>query len=502
MASVFLDRVPEAFARRHLVLGRVGDDGVERLAFAPSSGRAAVHNAGVRTGLAPEAQASDAESLAREIDAAYAPLAGGAEAVGAPVAGNEAGPALPDVEASLVGALRAEESELLATDGKGPVSRLVDAIIFDAIGRRASDVHVHPVADRTLVRYRLDGVLTTVRELPMRLAAPMISRVKVLASMDVAERRSPQDGRATVTIGRTVGAVGRSIDVRVSSIPTSYGERLVLRLLDTDRDRSLTTLEAVGMPPEVLGPFQDRCGRTSGMVLVTGPTGSGKTTTLYAALRWIVGRPDAIGLNVLTIEDPVEYDLSALGVRADGGPLPISQTQVDPRKGLTFASGLRHMLRQDPDVIMVGEVRDQDTARIALQASLTGHLVLSTLHTSDSVGAVTRLADLGAERFLIASCLSAVLAQRLVRRVHAPCEGRGCAGCLATGFRGRTGLFELLCLDAGLRALISAGSAEADLRAAAAATGLRTLAEHGRSLVEAGWTTAREIARVCDGGEA
>ncbi|MBL8990092.1 MAG: type II/IV secretion system protein [Phycisphaerae bacterium] len=500
MRSVFLDRVPEAFARRHLVLGRMGADGVERLAFASSSGGAAVHNAAAHTGLEPEALASDPETLAREIDAAYAPRAGGAGSVG-PEDQGEPGKPEGDVEATLAGALRAGESELLATDGKGAVSRLVDAIVFDAIGRRASDVHIHPVADRTLVRYRLDGVLTTVRELPVRLAAPMISRVKVLASMDVAERRTPQDGRATVTIGRSAGVPGRSVDLRVSSIPTSYGERLVLRLLDTERDRSLTTFEAVGMPPEVLGPFRERCGRASGMVLVTGPTGSGKTTTLYAALRWIAGRRDAVGLNVLTIEDPVEYDLSALGERPGGGPLPISQTQVDPRKGLTFASGLRHMLRQDPDVIMVGEIRDQDTARIALQASLTGHLVLSTLHTSDSVGAVTRLCDLGAERFLIASCLSAVLAQRLVRRLHAPCGGRGCDGCLSTGYRGRTGLFELLCVDAGVRALISGGSSEAEIRAAGAASGLRTLAEHGRVLVDAGWTTANEIARVCDGAD-
>ncbi len=341
-------------------------------------------------------------------------------------------------------------------------------------------MHVQPLDDRTLVRYRLDGVLHTARELPRTSTASVVSRIKVMGRMDIAERRIPQDGRATVTIGT------RPVDLRISTLPTSYGERAVLRLLDNSQQ--LCDFDQIGMPPEVATPFLERAQRTNGIILVTGPTGSGKTTTLYSTLR----RIGSAQINIMTIEDPIEYELSTTG-------LAVSQSQINPRKGVTFANGLRHILRQDPDVVMVGEIRDAETARMAIQASLTGHLVFSTLHTNDAASAVTRLVDLGIEAYLVSASLSAVLAQRLVRLIHDQCQGQGCEDCLDTGFRGRTGLFELMVIDEPTRELISRGAALADLRTAAQASGLRTLREEGQRLVAAGRTTRTEAHRVVEG---
>jgi type II secretory ATPase GspE/PulE/Tfp pilus assembly ATPase PilB-like protein len=248
------------------------------------------------------------------------------------------------------------------------------------------------------------------------------------------------------------------------------------------------------MPPEVANPYLDRAGRANGMILLTGPTGSGKTTTLYATLSRI-GTP---GLNVMTIEDPIEYELSGPGAGAAAG-LSISQSQVNPRKGITFATGLRHILRQDPDVVMVGEIRDEETARIAVQASLTGHLVFSTLHTNDAASAITRLIDLGIEPYLVSASISAVLAQRLVRKLHPPCKGAGCDECLKTGFRGRTGLFELIVIEEGIRELISSEAQLAQIRQAARSAGTRTLREDGEHLAQTGITTIAEVHRVVHG---
>ena len=390
------------------------------------------------------------------------------------------------------------DRDLLSTEGKGPVVRLVDALLFEALALGASDVHIQPVADRTLVRYRLDGVLRTMRELPPKLAPAVVSRIKVMGRMDIAERRLPQDGRATVTVGapgrggraeaggggsgdRADG--GRAVDLRVSTLPTSHGERAVLRLLD--QRRQLCEFDRLGMPASVAEPFMRCARRSSGIVLVTGPTGSGKTTTLYSTLRQ-VGSP---GVNVMTIEDPIEYELSTVGVA-------ISQAQVNPRKGVTFATGLRHILRQDPDIVMVGEIRDGETARIAIQSSLTGHLVFSTLHTNDAASALVRLVDLGVEPYLVGASLLAVLAQRLVRTVHGPCGGGGCAECAGTGYRGRTGIFELLVVSEGIRALVVRNAPLADIRAAARANGMRTLQEVGERLVREGVTTRLEVERV------
>jgi general secretion pathway protein E len=390
----------------------------------------------------------------------------------------------------------------LNTEQKGPIPRLVDVLLFESIGRGASDIHIQPLADEVLVRYRVDGVLATARSVPLRLAAAIVSRIKVMARMDVAERRAPQDGRATVVIGRGRGAssqAGKAVDLRISTLPTSFGERVVIRLLYADQASDRATMESLGMPQTVAAAYLDRAGRSSGIVLVTGPTGSGKTTTLYATLRWIISR-SSTGGRAADVND-----LSAAATPVAGTPrsrsLPISQTQVDPKKGLTFASGLRHILRQDPDVIMVGEIRDAETARIAIQASLTGHAVFSTLHTNDAPSAISRLIDLEVEPFLICSTVSAVLAQRLVRLVHRDCRGEGCPGCLGTGFKGRRGLFELLLMNDEVRELVAQRQSAALLRDSAVAGGMRTLTDEGRRLIEEGLTTTAEVQRVTLGVE-
>ncbi len=473
VSESFRKLVPRDFARAHLILSQGERDGVEHLVVAESADPAAVFNVGVRLRRPIVAVVADGEAIARAIDEAYGQRDGEA----APTEAADVG----GVEPGEIDRLLAEaDRDLLSTQGKGPVVKLVDALLFEALGKAASDVHVQPLEDRALVRYRLDGVLHTVREIPRRLTPAVVSRIKVMGRMDIAERRIPQDGRATVTIGR------HRIDLRISTLPTSYGERAVLRLLDTSRQ--LCDFDRLGMPPEVAEPFVDRASRTNGIILVTGPTGSGKTTTLYSTLRRI-GSPQ---VNIMTIEDPIEYELSSTG-------LAISQSQINPRKGVNFATGLRHILRQDPDVVMVGEIRDAETARIAIQASLTGHLVFSTLHTNDAASAVTRLVDLGVEPYLVSASLSATLAQRLVRLTHRGCGGAGCDECLGTGFKGRTGLFELMTIDEGIRELISIGASLGELRAAARARGMRTLREEGRRLVEEGRTTADEAARVVEG---
>ena len=476
----FLSLIPRDFAREHLVLSLGRTNGTERLAVAEGTDPAAVFNVGVRLGVAVEPVVTDAESIARRVDEVY----GREEESGATETVTET---LDDADIDRL--LNEADRDLLSTQGKGPVVKLVDAILFEALSRRASDVHFQPLDDRTLVRYRLDGVLHTVRELPRRVTPAIVSRIKVMGRMDIAERRVPQDGRATVTIGDSPHKgreTGRAIDLRISTLPTSYGERAVLRLLDNAQQ--LCDFDQLGMPPDVAERYLDRARRSSGIILLTGPTGSGKTTTLYSTLR-LIGSPE---VNIMTIEDPIEYELSTVG-------LAISQAQVNPRKGVTFATGLRHVLRQDPDVVMVGEIRDAETARIAIQSSLTGHVVFSTLHTNDAPSAVTRLIDLGVEPYLVSSSLSAVLAQRLLRLRHAECGGEGCEACLGTGFRGRTGLFELMVMDELLRELVASAAPLAQIRAAAEVAGLRTLRIEGQRLVGAGRSTETEVHRVVEG---
>lgn len=496
----FLARVSHDFARRHLILSEGLKGGEERLVAAEHAKATAVFNVGVRLKRPVRVRHAAPEEIASAIDRAYADAAGAAASAAESDVPSVVVVGSGNVESDLDAAVREAERDLLNTQGKAPAVRLVDLVLFEALLRGASDVHVQPVRDRTLVRYRLDGALHTVRELPGSLAGSVVSRIKVMARLDVAERRSPQDGRATVTVGGSAGGQsGRRVDLRISILPSTYGERVVLRLLDPSRSPHLLNFSALGMPPGVERRYLAQVSRTSGIVLSTGPTGSGKTTTLYTTLAWLSttnagGQARGCELNMMTVEDPVEYDLSTGG----GAGLSVSQTQVDPKKGVTFVSGLKHILRQDPDVIMVGEIRDEETARIAVQASLTGHLVLSTLHTNDAASAVARLLDLGVEPFLVSSSLSAVLAQRLVRTRHAPCHGAGCSECVGTGFKGRTGVFELLVLDSTIRDMVCRRASALDIKAAAQRGGMVTLREAGEQLAAAGATTREEVGRVID----
>jgi len=363
--------------------------------------------------------------------------------------------------------------DLLETSDDAPIIRMLNALLTQAARDGASDIHIEPYERHSSVRFRVDGSLREVVQPNRALHAALISRLKIMAELDISEKRLPQDGRISLRIGT------RAMDVRVSTLPSAHGERAVLRLLDKSQNK--LTLEAVGMQGAVLAQLEHLIAQPHGIVLVTGPTGSGKTTTLYAALS----RLDAQRSNIMTVEDPIEYELSGIG-----------QTQVNPKIDLTFAKALRAILRQDPDVIMIGEIRDFETAQIAIQASLTGHLVLATLHTNDAASAVTRLIDMGVEPFLLSSSLLGVMAQRLVRKLCPVCQGKGCADCSQTGYQGRTGIFELLRTDDTLRALIHNRASEAELREAALQAGLVLMREDGERLVQAGITSREELVRV------
>jgi general secretion pathway protein E len=483
--------VPIAYARRHLLLPiqRVGrtvqvacadplnltalDDlrlllsaPIEPIVVPPRAVMSAIHHAYEQTAERTDAAISDLSDL------------------------SEAGLSTLAEELS-------EPEDLLEAGNEAPMIRLVNAILFQAVMQRASDIHIEPFEREMSIRYRIDGILYPMFSPPKRLQSPLTSRIKIMAGMNIAERRLPQDGR----IGLRAG--GREIDIRVSDVPTAHGERLVLRLLD--KSNLLLHLSEIGLSHRDQATMAQLVGMAHGMVLVTGPTGSGKTTTLYAALN----RINASDKNIITIEDPIEYQLKGVG-----------QMQVNPKIDLTFSNGLRSILRQDPDIIMVGEIRDVDTAQIAIHASLTGHLVFSTLHTNDAAGAITRLLDMGIEPFLVSSSVVAILAQRLVRLVCSECKtaytppdeevrklnlppgdhrfhrGGGCAHCLQTGYRGRSGIYEILMLDDELRALILAKADAAQIRARAISKGMVPLREDGAARVCAGITTAEEVLRV------
>jgi len=378
-----------------------------------------------------------------------------------------------------------------------PIIKFVNLVIGQAIRDKASDIHFEPFEHEFKIRYRIDGALYEMAPPPKQLALPITSRIKVLASLNIAERRIPQDGRIKITIG------GRAVDLRVSTLPTQFGESVVLRVLDQSAVR--LELTQLGMPPDVFNGMQEILRRPNGIFIVTGPTGSGKTTTLYSGLRVI----NTADLKLLTAEDPVEYEIEG-----------IMQVPVNPLVGLTFASALRSFLRQDPDVIMVGEIRDLETAQISIQASLTGHLVLSTLHTNDAAGAVTRLVDMGVEPFLIASTLEAVLAQRLVRRVCTRCRtsyvpppemlqqlkiardqigdrqffyGEGCPTCSQSGYKGRLGIYEWLRMSEGIRDLVTQRAPTLEIRRKAIEQGMRTLRDDGMRAIFDGNTSVEEV---------
>src|SRR5438067_9262513 len=381
---------------------------------------------------------------------------------------------------------------------EAPVVRVVNLLIENAIDAEASDIHVEPFEDTLRVRYRIDGVLFDQEAPPRRLQAAVTSRIKLMAEMNIAERRLPQDGRIRVTLR------GRRVDIRVSTIPTVHGESIVMRLLD--RASVFLPLEMLGFASAMLQHFEALIKRPHGIVLVTGPTGSGKTTTLYGALDKI----NSSDLKIITVEDPVEYQLKG-----------VNQIHVKPKIGLTFATGLRHIVRQDPDVILIGEIRDLETAEIAIQAALTGHLVFSTLHTNDAPGAITRLQDMGVEPYLVASVLEGVLAQRLVRRICAACRepdtpnaadlealgiegagdrrlyrGRGCDECRGTGYRGRTGIYELFPITEDARSLVLRRVPSRDIRRHAIEAGMVTLRMDGWLKACEGVTTVQETLRV------
>jgi len=381
---------------------------------------------------------------------------------------------------------------------EAPVIKLVNHIINQAIDIEASDIHLEPFADDLILRYRIDGMLYEHEAPPKRLNSAIVTRIKIMAHLDIAERRLPQDGRIRVK------SLGKDIDIRVSTLPTIYGESLVLRILD--RGNIVVNLDHLGFPPRELELFQNMIHKPYGQILVTGPTGSGKTTTLYGSLEKI-NTPEK---KIVTIEDPVEYQLRG-----------VNQVHIKPQIGLSFAHGLRSIVRQDPDVIMVGEIRDSETADVAIQSALTGHLVFSTVHTNDAAGAVTRLQEMGIESFLISSALLGVLAQRLVRVVCNQCKescaidpealhemgieeptpptgfrGAGCARCNQTGYRGRTGIYELLVVDDEIRKLILSHASSQEIRQRAMQLGMRTLRQDGWSKVLEGITTVEEIIRV------
>jgi len=390
--------------------------------------------------------------------------------------------------------------DLLDSTSEAPVIRLVNMLFTEAVKRRASDIHVEPYQKDFKVRYRVDGILYESLELPRRLHSSVISRLKVLSDLNIAEKRLPQDGRIQIRMG------DREIDIRVSIIPTLFGERAVLRLLD--KKGSVLKLAELGFSPEAYNMFEKLIRKAHGIILVTGPTGSGKTTTLYAALSRINSREK----NIITVEDPIEYQLPGIG-----------QIQVAPKIGLTFGAGLRSILRHDPDVIMIGEIRDFETAEIAIQASLTGHLVFSTLHTNDSASAMTRLCDMGVEPFLITSSVVGVMAQRLVRNICPQCKstdrptpellqelglddskgvhlevyrGTGCEACFDTGYYGRTCINEILVLNDSLRRLVLRGSDASEIKQEAISNGMITLRQDGIRKVLRGMTTVEEVLRV------
>ena len=464
--------LPYGFAKAHTLL--LEDDGQQLILWSGEQSAPAALSEVLRVYNVQRFEREAQVSLAQRIAVAYA----GGESSAATVVG--------EVESAvdlsrLMQDLPAVE-DLLEAANDAPIIRMLNALLTQAAKDGASDIHIEPYERNSSVRFRVDGTLREVVQPNRALHAALISRLKIMAELDIAEKRLPQDGRISLRIG------GRAIDVRVSTLPSAHGERAVLRLLD--KGDSKFTLESLGMSGDVLAGFNKLVQQPHGIVLVTGPTGSGKTTTLYAALQTL----ETATTNVLTVEDPIEYELAGIG-----------QTQVNPKIDLDFAKALRAILRQDPDVIMIGEIRDFETAQIAIQASLTGHLVLATVHTNDAPSLVTRLIDMGVEPYLLSSSLLGVLAQRLVRKLCPLCKrvdnrGRyhpvGCAECGMTGYRGRTGVYELMTVDEKISALIHNRAAESQLFVAAEAAGLRSMREDGERLVEQGVTSAEEVMRV------
>ncbi len=464
--------LPYAFAKaNHLLLE---DDG-ERLVLW-------VSEASSMSSLSEVQRRFDVNAMEREAAATLGQRIASAYAGGESSAATVVGEVESAVDLSRMMQDLPAVEDLLEAANDAPIIRMLNALLTQAAKDGASDIHIEPFERQSSVRFRVDGTLREVVQPNRALHAALISRLKIMAELDIAEKRLPQDGRISLRIG------GRAIDVRVSTLPSAHGERAVLRLLD--KTDAKFNLEGLGMSGDVLSRFDQLIKQPHGIVLVTGPTGSGKTTTLYASLS----RLDTSTTNVLTVEDPVEYELPGIG-----------QTQVNPKIDLTFAKALRAILRQDPDVIMIGEIRDFETAQIAIQASLTGHLVLATVHTNDAPSSVTRLIDMGVEPYLLSSSLLGTLAQRLVRKLCVHCKKAdehghfhpvGCERCGGSGYKGRTGVYEMMVVDDAMTGLIHNRAAESILTTAAVSAGMRSMREDGDRLVAQGITSPEEVLRV------
>jgi general secretion pathway protein E len=487
--SVPGELLPLSFMRARLVVPVQLSDGTLTVVMADpldADAREAVARA---TGKRVEVLAGTEEEVRETIEKAYGESTSSMERI------------VEQVSDEAPGSTAEEKVEqLIGVASEAPIIRLVNFIMARAIERGASDIHMEPYEKALRIRYRIDGILEDVESPPRRLQTAIVSRVKIMARLNIAENRLPQDGRVKLRIG------GKAIDFRVSTVPTLYGESVVIRILD--QSSVPLNMETLGFSPGTLQSFRPMVSAPYGMVLVTGPTGSGKTTTLYAALQEI----KTAERKIITIEDPVEYQVPG-----------VIQIQVKPQIGLTFASGLRSIVRQDPDVILVGEIRDRETAEIAIHSALTGHMVLSTLHTNDAAGAVTRLLEMGVEEYLLPSCLMGVLAQRLVRTICEECSasrevpqalredvlretgsfpegklriGRGCEACAGSGYRGRSGIFELLPVTEAVKELVLSRADAGALRAKAVSEGMRLLREDGWEKVRRGITTVEEVLRV------
>ncbi len=491
-------QIPLTFARQHKLVPICKHDGVVLVAMCQALELQALDDVSLLLKMPVEPVLSPEREILGALNRLY------------DTGSQSAAKVIQDLDAQTLGRLAHDlegPQDILDHDAEAPIIQLVNLILSQAARDRASDIHIEPFERSLTVRYRIDGVLHEVLSPPKALQPRIISRLKVMADLNIAETRLPQDGRIAIRVRN------REIDIRVSVVPTAFGERLVLRLLD--KSGGMLSLQDIGFSPELFPVYTRLTHRSHGIILVTGPTGSGKTTTLYATLQ----RLNSTELNIITVEDPIEYQLSGIG-----------QIQVNPRIDLTFANGLRSILRQDPDIIMVGEIRDRETAEIAIQASLTGHLVFSTLHTNDAASAVTRLIDMGIEPFLISSSVLAMLAQRLVRLVCQHCgeaftpeaetlrelgltaadlaasggqfmRGRGCEACRQTGYRGRTGIYEMLVLDDPVRSLIMQRANSGMIKSAAMQRGMTPLLYNGARRVLAGLTTAEEVLRVTQEGD-
>jgi len=492
MDHELIKKVPIAFCRRYRVLPLRYEEGAILTASTDPLETVALDDLRLLLGKPIKPILTTSVALLACLNRAYDEIANpaGAEQVMEDIAANQS---LDQLAHELD-----EPQDLLDATDEAPIIRLVNSVLFQAVRQRASDIHFESFERGLVVRYRIDGVLYPVLTPPKHLQASIIARLKIMAGLNIAEKRLPQDGRFAIRTS------GKDVDLRVSVLPTSHGERVVLRLLE--KENRLLNLSEMGFSKERLAVIHQLIQLAHGIILVTGPTGSGKTTTLYAALSHI-NAPDK---NIITVEDPVEYQLLGIG-----------QMQVNPKINLSFAAGLRSILRQDPDVIMIGEIRDRETAEIAIHASLTGHLVFSTLHTNDAASAATRLIDMGIEPFLVASSVVAVLAQRLLRRICPDCKrsyspseeelsrldvapgadvtlfrGAGCAACSQTGYRGRTGIFELMVLNDEIRRLIGSKADSTAIKHAAITNGMVTLKQEGAERVLQGQTTLEEVMRI------